>query len=54
MIVLRNFLPESDLALLDENAHHNNLPRIGSDDNTGFPGAQINLAGAVSYAESEG
>lgn len=54
MIVLKEFLPKSDLALLDDNSHHNNLPRIGSDNNTAFPGSQINLAGAVGYAESQG
>ena len=54
MIVLKDFLPKSDLALLDENSQHNNLPRIGSDSNTAFPGSQINLAGPVGYAESHG
>lgn len=54
MIVLRDFLPKADLALLDENSHHNNLPRIGSDNNTAFPGSQINLAGAVKHNESQG
>ena len=54
MIVLREFLPQSDLALLDENAQHNNLPRIGSDCNTAFPGGQINLVAAVKHAESQG
>jgi hypothetical protein len=49
MIVLKAFLPKADLAILDENSQHNNLPRIGSDDNTAFPGGQINLAGAVAY-----
>jgi hypothetical protein len=52
MIVLREFLPKSELELLDENSHHNNLPRIGSDDNTAFPGGQINLAAAVKHADS--
>lgn len=49
MIVLKVFLPTADLAILDENSQHNNLPRIGSDDNTAFPAGQINLAGAVAY-----
>jgi hypothetical protein len=52
MIVLTNFLPKDDLATLDENFQINNLPRIGSDDNTAFPGGQINLAEAVSEATS--
>jgi hypothetical protein len=52
MIVLREFLPKPEMALLDENSHHNNIPRIGSDDNTAFPGGQINLAAAVKYADS--
>ena len=52
MIVLRDFLPKDDLAILDENFQLNNLPRIGSDDNTAFPGGQINLAGAISQADS--
>jgi hypothetical protein len=54
MIVLKDFLPKAELALLDENSQHNNLPRIGCDSNTAFPGAQINLAGPVEYAECHG
>ena len=52
MIVLSNFLPKDDLSMLDENFQINNLPRIGSDDNTAFPGGQINLTEAVSQAFS--
>jgi hypothetical protein len=54
MIVLKEFLPQAELALLQENSQHNNLPRIGSDNNTAFPGSQINLAAAVQYEESQG
>jgi hypothetical protein len=54
MIVLRDLLPRDDLAMLDENFQVNNLPRIGSDDNTAFPGGQINLAEAIGMAASDG
>lgn len=40
--------------MLDENFQVNNLPRIGSDDNTAFPGGQINLAEAIGMAASDG
>lgn len=52
MIVLKDLLPKADLDMLDDNFRLNNLPRIGSDDNTAFPGGQINLAEAVSHATS--
>jgi hypothetical protein len=50
---LKDFLPKDDLAMLDENFQVNNLPRIGSDDNTAFPGGQINLAEAIGMAASD-
>ena len=53
MIVLKDFLPKDDLSMLDENFQVNNLPRIGSDDNTAFPGGQINLAEAIGMATSD-
>jgi hypothetical protein len=50
MIVMKHFTPESNMAMLDTNAEYNNLPRIGTDENTAFPAAQINLAQAIAYA----
>jgi Leu/Phe-tRNA-protein transferase len=52
MMVLKEFLPKADLSMLDDNFQLNNLPRIGSDDNTAFPGGQINLAEAVAHTTS--
>jgi hypothetical protein len=54
MIALKEVAPEYDLALLEENSEHNNLPRIGSEDNTAFPAGQINLAEPVKHEESLG
>jgi hypothetical protein len=54
MIVLKEFAPESELTLLEENSLHNNLPRIGSDDNTAFPGGQMNLSEPVPAIKSHG
>ena len=53
MIVLKDFLPKDDIAMLDENFRVNNLPRIGSDHNTAFPGGQINLAEAIGMESSD-
>ena len=53
MIVLKDFLPKDDIAMLDENFQVNNLPRIGSNANTAFPGGQINLAEAIGMAASD-
>ena len=50
MIVMKHFSPDSDMAMLDKNAEYNNLPRIGTDENTAFPAAQVNLAEAIAYA----
>ena len=53
MMVLKDLLPKNDLEMLDENFQINNLPRIGSDDNTAFPGGQINLAEAIGMEASD-
>jgi hypothetical protein len=49
MIVLKDLAPKAHLAMLDANSECNNIPRIGSDDNTAFPALQINLAKAIAF-----
>src|SRR5882757_584892 len=52
MIVLNEFAPKSDLAMLQANAEYNNLPQIGHQTNTAFPGCQINLTKSTSHKDS--
>ena len=52
MIVLKEFVPKTDLNMLNASTEYNNLPRIGTDENTAFPALQINLAGAVAYSDA--
>lgn len=49
MIVLKELAPKADLAMLDANSQCNNLPHIGTDDNTAFPALQANLAKAIAF-----
>jgi hypothetical protein len=37
------------LAILDENAEANNIPRIGVPENVAFPAVQLNIAPAVAF-----
>jgi hypothetical protein len=52
MIVLKALAPKSHLAMLNANSECNNLPRIGTDENTAFPALQINLAKAIAFLNS--